>query len=235
MKANVLKYIVFIGGILLQGCILGLVKDKFPSSDLFALDAVVCLLIYLCSYLSFGGVFSSTIHVGNKVASMGVLMVTGSLYSVLAAIGIAVGLLVPIAIEWQCIYQATFLFLVFVGLYLGATAEKREQAIYHQSVAAGESMGTLLSQAEHLRTRVLSSSATTPYQKEKTQLLVDRIKFISFNPSSAARALEGHISDEFSRMLTLLPSLPDAAAEWNASLSACEAWVTHRTRMVITQ
>lgn len=235
MKATVLKYVVFIAGILLLGFVLTLIKDQFSSSGLFALDAVVLLLIYLSGYFSFGEVFFSAVRFGDKVASLGVLIAISTLYSFLALAGVAVGLYSPIGVEWQYLYQAAFLFFAIVGFYFSAIAQTREQAIHQQSAIADETMSTLLSKADILRTRALASSVATHHQKEQVRLLVDRIKFISYNPLPYAKVLDEYINEEMDLILMLLQSLPDTAADWEAVITSCNSWITDRTRMVITQ
>lgn len=235
MKTNLLKYVMLIGGILLLVSLLLLLQDKFPSPAIFALDAVVISLIYIACFFSFGGIFSSAVRFGDKVASLGILMATDTAYTLLAIAGIVAGFIYPIAIEWQCLYQGLFLFLAVVGLYLASVSESREKNIRQQSTANGQTINTLYSEIELLRIRTNSSPTASLFQKNKVQFLSERIKFISFNPSSIASSLDKEISNEFNCMLSLLQTLPESSTKFNASLAKCETLIGERIHLRISQ
>ena len=234
MSTNTIKHIILWGGLLLIGASLTLLKDKFPSHSIFVLDSIVILLVYLCNWFSFGTVFVPASSFSGKAVSLGVSIYTDFLYTLLAIAGIIIGILLLIPIEWQCIYQGAILLLAIVGIYTSSIAGARESAIHHASQQKGGSIDRIKAGSEQLLISATTSTGLDSIQKDRIRALTGRIKFISSNTSAIAASLDNEISTEFSRMTTLLESLPDTSTEFNAALERCDKLVTERIRRVTT-
>lgn len=207
--SKLIVWLIGVGLIILLGHLCsGLVKD---SRTLF-LDGGVLICAYSMFLHVYGGLFFSSKEFARDIPAAGVRIYALWLYVTLSILGIVLGIVFDVSFTWQIFYQLCFLFLMLIGLMLGASATERMHKVADTSQQRNQPKEQLVALAQQLR--ITASINTTIDTDLRTSInkLCERMAYISPSESPAAIALEKSLRSTLTQIQEGLDSGADISA-----------------------